>query len=210
MSIDCGSSQTTSYKDTLGVEWAPDVSIWPDIDRLTSTANVTPPAADSSTKYQTLRYFLPPTASMPTRMNPTKFCYTLPAIGDAQYYLIRASFWYGTAPNTTLYETRTPGFIGFRMVVDTSLGAHINITLPQSSPYIEEMYLWSQGTGTPVPVCFSSASDDSDSPFVSSLEMRPLPKTMSSVAIMTNTYFALRTIQRVDLGASPDIPSVIR
>ena len=206
MSIDCGSSQTTSYKDTLGVEWAPDVSIWPDIDRLTSTANVTPPAADSSTKYQTLRYFLPPTASMPTRMNPTKFCYTLPAIGDAQYYLIRASFWYGASTNTTLYNTRKPGVVSFRIIIDTITGPQIDINLPQTSPLIEEMYIWMETVGLLVPVCFSAASNDSGSPFVNSLELRPLPDSFSPKV----GSFAVRTVGRVDLGASTDSQPIIR
>ena len=71
--------------------------------------------------------------------------------------------------------------------------------------------MWAQDRGSPIPVCFSAASDDSDGPFISTLEVRELQSTLPAVGILTETVMALRTIQRVDLGASSqDSHSVIR
>ena len=208
LSIDCGSSQTTNYTDALGIEWAPDNAIWPEISGWSLTSTVTPPVGDTTggDKYKTLRYF--PSADAST-LKQSKFCYTLPATGDA-YYLIRATFWYGTSATTTLYDTRVPGSISFRVMVDTYTGTWITIALPQSSPLTEEMYIRAQSGSSSVSVCFSAASEDSDAPFVSALELRPLPSKMTSVAMINDTNTALRTAARDDFGASPDAPPIIR
>ena len=208
VSIDCGSSQTANYTDALGIEWAPDATIWPDIGSWSFTSDITPPGNNTSgggVRYQTLRYFPP---SSKSTLNQTKFCYTLPATGDG-YYLVRATFWYGTS-NKMLYSTRVPGVISFRVVVDTYTGAKINITLPQTSPQTEEMYVRAQSGSSSVSVCFSAASDNSDSPFINALELRPLSSTMTSVSMINNTNTALRTADRVDFGASLSSPSIIR
>ena len=208
LSIDCGSSQTTNYVDALGIEWTPDTAIWPDMSRWSLTSDITPPAEDTSggAKYQTLRYFPPADKSM---LNQTKFCYTLPAVGNV-YYLIRATFWYGTSATTTLYGTRVPGVISFRVMVDTYTGAQITITLPQTSPRTEEMYIRAQNGSSSVSVCFSAVSDNSDSPFINALELRPLSSKMTSVSMINNTNTALRTTARWDFGVSETGPSVIR
>ena len=209
VSIDCGASQTANYTDALGIEWAPDATIWPDIGSWSFTSDITPPGNNTSgggVRYQTLRYFPP---SSKSTLNQTKFCYTLPATGDG-YYLVRATFWYGTSATTTLYGTRVPGIISFRVMVDTYTGAQITITLPQTSPQTEEMYVRAQSGSSSVSVCFSAASDNSDSPFVNALELRPLSSKMTSVSMINNTNTALRTADRVDFGASLSSPSIIR
>jgi hypothetical protein len=141
----------------------------------------------------------------------SKFCYVLPAISNG-FYLIRASFWYGTASSTTLYNTREPGIISFRMIVDTYAGQQISVSLPQSAPLTEEMYVRVQDGSTSVSVCFSAAdaSGTSDAPFVSALELRPLPSDLKSVAVLNKTGTALRRAARTDFGADPSAPAVIR
>ena len=208
LSIDCGSSQTTNYVDALGIEWTPDTTIWPDISSWSLTSAITPPTGNTSggAKYQTMRYFPPASKSTP---NQTKFCYTLPVTGN-DYYLVRATFWYGTSGTTTLYGTRVPGIISFRVMVDTYTGAQIDITLPQTSPQTEEMYIRAQNGSSSVSVCFSAASDNSDSPFINTLELRPLSSEMLFVSVMNNTNSALRTAARVDYGTSASAPPIIR
>jgi hypothetical protein len=80
------------------------------------------------------------------------------------------------------------------MIVDTYAGVQINITLPQSSPLTEEMYVRVQNGSTSISVCFSAATSDSDAPFISALELRPLPATLTSVAMVSKTNTALRRV----------------
>ena len=194
----------------MGILWAPDSALWPDIDRWSSTSEVSPPEGEETNgvaQYQTLRYFPPTNASTSdtsSTLNQTKFCYTLPAQA-AGYYLIRSTFWYGSSATTTLYATRLPGIISFRMIVDTYSGYQINISIPQTSPLAHEMYIQALNGSSSVSVCLSAASDDSDPPFINSLELRPLP-----AEVMTSTDTALHVVARVDFGASTDAPSIIR
>jgi hypothetical protein len=143
-------------------------------------------------------------------INQTKFCYNLPTRSD-QYYLIRATFWYGDATVAKLYPTRVQGLISFRMIVDTYMGMQINVSLPQTSPLVEEMYIKPLGGSSSVSVCLSGVSDDSDAPFISTLELRPLASTLSPLPMIASTGTALRTLARVDYGAYSDAAaSIIR
>jgi hypothetical protein len=176
---------------------------------------VNPPTGDAAEKFRTLRYFpqpVPNSTNSSSFTSASKFCYVLPAISNTSYYLIRASFWYGTAATTTLYNTREPGIISFRMIVDTYAGAQINVSLPQSAPLTEEMYVRVQNGSTSVSVCFSAADSGgtSDAPFVSALELRPLPGNLTSVEMVNQTGTALRRAERADFGADPNAPAVIR
>jgi hypothetical protein len=214
VSIDCGSSQTTNYSDALGIEWAPDGTMWPDIGSRSSTADIVPPADDRDGSgglvYRTLRYFPPifiSNSSSSSTMNQTKFCYTLPA-KSAGFYLLRATFWYGVSATTTLYDTRVPGIISFRSIVDSYLGPQVNITLPQTYPSIQELYV--RALSSSVSYCLSAAAADSDAPFISTLELRPLPERMTPVAMINSTSTALVSVARADYGASADAPSIIR
>jgi hypothetical protein len=216
VSIDCGSPRTTEYTDAIGIVWTPDAAFAPDIGGWSLTAEVTPPTAD--TKFRTLRYFPQPVpdgrSSSSSFTSASKFCYVLPATSSSSgFYLIRASFWYGTASSATLYGTRVKGTISFRMIVDTYAGQQINISLPQSAPVTEEMYVRVQNGSTSISVCFSAADSGgtSDAPFVSALELRPLPADLKSVAMLNNTGTALRRAARADFGADPNnAPAVIR
>jgi hypothetical protein len=207
LSIDCGSSRTSNYTDALGIEWAPDALLWPDIGGWSKTADVSPPSGDTTggEKYETLRYFPQPVPNATTSpTSASKFCYVLPATED-RYYLIRATFWYGTSAATTLYGTHEPGIISFRMIVDTYAGALINVTLPQSTPLTEEMYVRVQSGSTSISVCFSAADSDgstSDAPFINALELRLLPNNLKSVAMVNSTNTALRRAVRSDFGAT--------
>jgi hypothetical protein len=218
VSIDCGSSSKTEYTDAIGIVWTPDAAFAPDIGGWSSTAAVTPPTGDTTggEKFRSLRYFpqpVPNGTSSSSFTSASKFCYVLPATSSSSgYYLIRASFWYGTASSATLYSTRVPGSISFRMIVDTYAGQQISVSLPQSAPLTEEMYVRVQDGSTSVSVCFSAADSGgtSDAPFVSALELRPLPADLTSVAMVNKTGTALRRAARADLGADPSAPAVIR
>ena len=176
--------------------------IWPDIGYWSSVDTVNPPSAMGDQKqYITLRYFRPNKA-----LNLSKFCYTLPAIAGS-YYFIRASFWMGS---TQSYTTRVSGQIRFRVIVDTYAGVEVVIKLPQMNPWFEEMYIPAQSGRSSVSVCLSAASDSSDMPFINSLELRPLPVTLNSVATIRNTNCALRTVWREDTGTSSANPPILR
>jgi hypothetical protein len=222
VSIDCGSSRTSNYTDALGIEWVPDAALWPDIGGWSSTAAVPPPSNGTTgdeldEKYQTLRYFSPPAtssanASSSATRNATKFCYVLPAV-ERKFYLIRATFWYGLYVTAALYSTHKTDAISFRMIVDTYAGAVINVSLPQSAPLTEEMYVRAQSGSTSISVCFSAADSDggtSDAPFVSALELRPLPSDLTSLAMVNSTNTALQRADRSDFGATPDVAPMTR
>jgi hypothetical protein len=219
VSIDCGSSRRSNYTDALGIEWAPDALLWPDIGGWSKTAAISPPSTgttgdEQDDKYKTLRYFQAPAGNTSAALTtPTKFCYVLPAIEGA-YYLIRATFWYGTSATTTLYGTHEPGIISFRMIVDTYVGEQISVSLPQSRPLTEEMYVRVQNGSTSVSVCFSAAGSSEggtgDAPFINALELRPLPNDLTSVAMVNKTNAALRRVLRADFGVAQSAPPVIR
>ena len=177
--------------------------IWPDIPNWSAIAPVSPPTMLlDQTQYTTLRYFPSNKA-----LKQSKFCYTLPAI-SGNYYLIRASFWYGVV--STIYETRVSNQIRFHVIVDNYEGVEIVIDIPQNFPWFEEMYIPAQSGRSSVSVCLSAASDSSDMPFINSLELRPLPSTMKPVEMIKNTNYALRTVWREDSGAYSDVPPILR
>ena len=209
LSIDCGSSDKSTYSNSLtgtGVIWTPDTTLWPDIGKWSvSFYNMSLPTNMTDEKqYSTLRYF-PTTSSSSKALNHSKFCYTLPAIAH-NYYLIRASFWYGLA--STRYETRVNDQISFHVIVDNYEGVEIVIGIPQTYPWFEEMYIRAQTSV--VSVCLSAASDSSDAPFINSLELRPLNSTMLSVAMINNTNQAMRTVFREDSGTLSNDPPILR
>ena len=205
MSIDCGSSQTQSYPDALGITWTPDAIRWPEIDGFSKTSQDIPSTTSLSrgqTQYRSMRYFQPEKA-----MNASKFCYSLQATGGS-YYLVRAAFWSGGSTRLP-YNTRTNDAVAFQLIVDTYEGQKIVISLPQSDVWIEEMYVRAQSSS--VMVCLSAASDTSDAPFINSLELRPLGnETLGVVSMVKSTNTALRLVDRQDFGAPDTSPAVLR
>ena len=205
MSIDCGSSQTQSYPDALGITWTPDAVRWPEIDGFSDTIQgilLTTALSKGQTPYESMRYFPPDKA-----MNASKFCYSLQATGGS-YYLVRAAFWSGGATRFP-YNTRTNGAVSFHMIVDTYQAQEIVLSLPQSDVWIEEMYVRAQSSS--VMVCLSAASDTSDVPFINSLELRPLGnETLGVVAMVKSSNTALRLVDRQNFGAPSSSPAVLR
>ena len=203
LSIDCGSPDATNYTDpSTQIQWKSDAARWPDIGNWSASAVVSPPASMADQKqYTTLRYF--PQNKV---LNHSKFCYNLPATAGS-YYLIRATFWLGLSP---LYETRASGQIRFHMIVDTYEGVEIVINIPQSYPWFEEMYVRAQSGRSSLSMCLSASSDSSDIPFINSLEVRPLPSTLTPVKMVSSTNFALRTVDRKDFGSVSADPPILR
>ena len=188
------------------INWTSDTLKWPEIKKWSFTRVVNPPTTMTGdlVHFSTLRYFLANKA-----MNQSKFCYTLPAIAG-NYYLIRASFWYGpsTAP---FYAIRTRNQISFHMIVDTYEGVEILIDLPQLNPWFEEMYVRALTGSSSVSVCLSAASGSSDPPFINSLELRPLLSNMSSVKFINASNIALRAVDRKYFNSTDSIhPTIVR
>ena len=202
--MDCGSSANSNYTNSLtgpDIIWTPDTSLWPDIGKWSvSFYNMSLPTnMTDETQYSTLRYF--PTNKA---LNQSKFCYSLPAIAG-NYYLIRASFWY--SPLSAIYEYKYDQ-IRFHVIVDNYEGVEIVIGIPQTYPWFEEMYIRAQSSF--VSVCLSAASDRSDTPFINSLELRPLKSTMNPVEMINNTNQAMRTVFREDSGTLSNDPPILR
>ena len=186
------------------IEWAPDALIWPDIRNWSSTAQVSPPTTMADQRqYSTLRYF----PSNNKALNQSKFCYNLAATAG-NFYLIRASFWYGSS--TALGTTRSSGTIRFHVIVDTYEGVEIAINLPQTYPWFEEMYIRVQSDRDSIVMCLSAASNSSDVSFISSLELRPLPLTMMSVQLIQNISYAMHKVVPQDSCTSSANPPILR
>ena len=204
MSIDCGSSNTKSYPDALGITWTPDSISLPEIDGFSKTIQAIPVTTSLSrgqTPYGSMRYFQSGNA-----MNTNKFCYSLQATGGS-YYLVRATFWSG---GTRLpYDTRKTNAVSFQIIVDTYEGQEIVISLPQSDVWIEEMYIRAQGSS--VMVCLSAASNTRDAPFINSLELRPLSNNgLGLVSMVKSTNTAVRLVDRQNFGEQTTSAAVVR
>ena len=218
LSIDIGSGETTNYTETTtGMIWTPDLNLWPDIGdwSTTYTSLAPPPSAASSDHsraehYQSFRYFKPSSSESQSRApRPAKFCYSLPA-QPGKHYLVRATFWSGASLASA--STRVSGLLGFYVMIDTYVAPRINISLPQTSEYVEEYFVKALdgASSSSVKVCLSAESDVSDAPFINALELRPLADTPKSVLVLDASNSALRTMARYDFGASVGSAPIIR
>jgi hypothetical protein len=75
-----------------------------------------------------------------------------------------------------------------------------------TSGFVEEYYI--KALGSSVSFCLSARS--SDTPFLNSLELRPLPDSLLAIKVLDDSKSALRGPFRYDVGAPPGIASIIR
>ena len=148
ISIDCGA--TSSYVDqTTGLVWNTDTNY---TSGGQNDATV-PGALAYSASFSTLRYF----------PKPQKYCYELPGTTPNASYMIRHSYWYGNYDGLA----KPPSF---NVALDASLAANINVS-GLSLPYVMEHFYKARKNS----ITFCLYRDATNStPFISSLELRPL------------------------------------
>ncbi|XP_077227549.1 leucine-rich repeat protein kinase family protein [Tasmannia lanceolata] len=171
ISIDCGG--TGSYIDpSTGLTWvSDDVFI-----KHGKVAEVKVPN-ENRQQYMKHRYFPADTK---------KYCYSISTI-ERRRYLVRATFQYGNPNNGDPYPT-------FHLYLDSTMWSTIMIT-DGSRIYIEEMIIRAPSTSIDVCLCCASTS----SPFISTLELRPL--NLSMYATDYEDGFYLTVAARINFGA---------
>eukprot|EP00250_Pteridium_aquilinum_P022388 c25365_g2_i6 orf=50-2548(+) len=194
ISIDCGA--TTSYIDTKGLTWIPD-ELLTTIIGVGDSSTVTPPTdANAPDQFSTIRYF---------PGNQTKYCYVFNNFNNQDHgivagsaYLVRASFWVGTA---LPYETQVQNIVSFKLLMNADEWDDVVITLPQTEAIVKEMYVIAMKDT--IDVCVAGKVIGMDIPFISSLVLRPLYFDMSSVRLMIDKVGnrPLFYMHRINYGA---------
>ncbi|KAJ7963101.1 protein kinase family protein [Quillaja saponaria] len=177
ISIDCGAKE--EYVDPkTGILYKPDT----DFVQGGRVYTVNPPA-DSSFQRQliTLRSF-------PTER---RSCYTLrPKQGKDNKYLIRAAFFHGR------YDTNTQG-PSFNLYIGANVWTVVSQVDADHDFFYEIIHTASTDT---IYVCLVNTGGGA--PFISSLELRPVSKSIYEIA---SHSLALQTLERLDVGASSDL-----
>ncbi|BBM97641.1 hypothetical protein MPTK1_1g07220 [Marchantia polymorpha subsp. ruderalis] len=184
-SVDCGGG--SNYTDDLGIAWSADeYYIGTGVDTVIdlSEANLGPDAAQNGPKLQTLRYFPGPA---------DKSCYTF-KVSTSIPHLIRFMFLGG---NFTSGLTQPASF---SVSIATLHLLDIQVSDPWT-PIIREV------TFVPITenfaICFQRGP--SHVPFVSSLELRPLPISYYQLSIES---IVLTNIVRIDCGRKSGSPVI--
>ncbi|KAG8365967.1 hypothetical protein BUALT_Bualt17G0027000 [Buddleja alternifolia] len=175
-SIDCGA--TTSYTDnTTGLPWIS--------DSITNNQGISVRLENTygnSQQYQTRRDF-------PT--DNKKYCYTL-TTQERRRYIVRATFVYGTSVSGGTYPK-------FQLYLDATKWSTVTV-MESSRVYVNEMIIRAQSSSIDVCLCCATTG----SPFISTLEMRPL--NLSMYATDYEDDFYLKVAQRVNFGAPSQEP----
>ncbi|XP_055810439.1 probable LRR receptor-like serine/threonine-protein kinase At1g67720 isoform X2 [Solanum dulcamara] len=176
VSIDCGSAN--NYTDTsTGLVWTSDAGIMGHGKPVVVVnANV------NSQQYQRRRDF-------PADSN--KYCYTLNT-KERRRYLVRATFLYGSPAAEGTYPK-------FQLYLDATKWGTITIS-ESSRIYVSEMII--RAPSNSIDVCLCCAT--TESPFISTLELRPLNLSMYATDYEDNFY--LKVAARVDFGAQSKEP----
>ncbi|CAN4090496.1 unnamed protein product [Withania somnifera] len=176
ISIDCGSAN--NYTDpSTGLEWTSDAGIMGHGKPVVvMNANV------NSQQYQRRRDF---------PADSKKYCYTLNT-KERRRYLVRATFLYGSPAEEGTYPK-------FQLYLDATKWGTITIS-ESSRIYVKEMII--RAPSNSIDVCLCCAT--TESPFISTLELRPLNLSMYTTDYEDNFY--LKVAARVDFGAQSKEP----
>ncbi|KAK6922338.1 Malectin-like domain [Dillenia turbinata] len=169
ISIDCGG--TSNYTDSsTGLEWISDSGI------MTNGISVLVNRDDNGQQYGRRRDF--PTDSK-------KYCYRLNT-EERRRYVVRATFLYG--------NNESEEYPKFQLYLNTTKWATVTV-LDSSRVYVKEMIIRAQSNLINVCLCCATTG----SPFISTLELRPLNLSMYATDFEDN--FFLKVAARVNFGA---------
>ncbi|XVE92253.1 hypothetical protein REPUB_Repub01dG0080900 [Reevesia pubescens] len=172
ISIDCGS--TSNYTDSsTGLGWISDMDI---MKHGTTLAQVKNPNGNWM-QYRTRRDF---------PSDNKKYCYNL-STKERRRYLVRATFQYGSPESEDAYPK-------FELYLDATEWATVTIQ-DVSRIYVNEMIIRAPSDSIDVCICCATTG----SPFISTLELRPLNLSMYATDYEDN--FFLNVAARVNFGA---------
>ncbi|KAG5029366.1 hypothetical protein JHK87_012880 [Glycine soja] len=171
VSIDCGG--TSNYTDTsTGLAWISDSRIM----QHGISVEVESPNR-SMVQYQKRRDF---------PIDSKKYCYTL-STEERRRYLVRATFQYGSLDSGDTYPQ-------FQLYLDATKWATVSI-YDASRIYVKEMIIRAPSNSIDVCMCCATTG----SPFISTLELRPLNLSMYATDFEDN--FFLEVAARINFGA---------
>ncbi|XP_051116307.1 probable LRR receptor-like serine/threonine-protein kinase At1g67720 [Andrographis paniculata] len=174
ISIDCGGA--TNYTDnTTGLEWRTDTGIIAQ-GKSVRVEN----AYGNSQQYQTRRDF---------PIDGKKYCYKL-TTSERRRYIVRATFLYGNSVSEGTYPK-------FQIYLDATKWSTVTV-MEASRVYVKEMIIRAPPSPShSIDVCLCCAT--TGSPFISTLEMRPL--NLSMYATDYEDDFYLKVAERINFGA---------
>lgn len=172
VSIDCGGSTNYTDKDT-GLAWISDALITSQFGKPVKAGKTD----GKSIQYQTRRDFPPDTK---------KYCYSL-TTEERRRYIVRATFLYGTSLTEGTYPK-------FQLYLDATKWSTVTV-MEAARVYVKEMIIRAPSKSIDVCLCCATTG----SPFISTLEMRPL--NLSMYATDYEDGFFLKLAQRVNFGA---------
>lgn len=171
ISIDCGS--TSNYTDpSTGLAWISDIGIMNN----GKSVKVENPSGNWM-QYRTRR-------DLP--IDNKKYCYNL-ITKERRRYLVRATFQYGSLGSEASYPK-------FQLYLDATLWSTVTV-LDASRVYAKEMIIRAPSDSIDVCICCAVTG----SPFISTLELRPLNLSMYATDFEDN--FFLKVAARVNFGA---------
>ncbi|XP_012085571.1 probable LRR receptor-like serine/threonine-protein kinase At1g67720 isoform X2 [Jatropha curcas] len=172
ISIDCGSA--SNYTDPkTGLEWISDNGIM----NYGKSVDVKNPDGNWELQYRKRRDF---------PIDSKKYCYNL-GTKERRRYLVRATFQYGSLGSEDSYPK-------FELYLDATKWSTVTV-LDSSRVYIKEMIIRAPSTSIDVCICCATTG----SPFVSTIELRPL--NLSMYATDYEDSFFLKLAARVNFGA---------
>eukprot|EP00250_Pteridium_aquilinum_P022091 c25299_g1_i1 orf=112-3003(-) len=171
LSIDCGS--TTNFTDTAengNIEWISDTGLMTEGEAifLTGGGLVSP--------YTTMRLF---------EGNQSKYCYSLSnsAVTEGAFFLVRASFSIGAQLPYT--PTSSDGNFRFKLLIDADEWQDIVIADNATNWFFYEIY--TRALRSSIDICLARSTPDGDHPFISAIELRPLPSFLYAVGLINRT-----------------------
>ncbi|MCO5586663.1 hypothetical protein L7F22_040605 [Adiantum nelumboides] len=185
LSIDCG-SDSASTDSASGIEWVSDANL----------INVGTPRSLSGgddSLLANVRVF---------DGNQSKYCYSLTnsKVEAGAFFLIRIGIWGGVTPPYAPKDA--DGHFKFKMIVDANEWRDVSIPYGTNDWSSFDMYTRAQRSS--IDVCLARSTPDGDAPFLSTLELRPLPSTITAAVAMNFSNAIFICHGHADYGVPAD------
>ncbi|KAH6798721.1 Leucine-rich repeat protein kinase family protein [Perilla frutescens var. frutescens] len=176
MSIDCG-GRSNYIDNTTGLAWTTDEGIQP-------KGGVSVRVGADTNGINSMQYYYQTRRDFPT--DSKKYCYTL-TTEERRRYIVRATFMYGASVSEGAYPK-------FQLYLDATKWSTVTV-MEASRVYVKEMIIRAPAQSVDVCLCCATTG----SPFISTLEMRPL--NLSMYATDYEDDFYMKVAARVNFGA---------
>ncbi|KAH7365290.1 hypothetical protein KP509_18G019100 [Ceratopteris richardii] len=192
-SIDCGSDSVSVYTDNDNIEWLSDSNL------MFEGTSVVLPDTGNGPVLRTMRLF---------NGSQSKYCYSLSnsAVKAGAFFFVRASIFPGINPP---YMPKDPdGYFRFKLIIDADQWTDVKIAYGDDTLWTSDAYV--RAKRSEIDVCFARITSDGDAPFISALELRPLPNTLTSTLVMNETNRFLVCLEHSSYGVPQSGPSYVR